>query len=259
MLSHEDFKNFKELETGETGVVYRAIKIKNDKEYAIKKCKYDTEYLKYRVDNEIYINSKLNHPNIVRMYGNYSENNYMSLVFEYAKEGDLLNKLPLSIEIASFYLRQIVVALKYCHSIGIIHRDIKPENILVYNGIVKLCDFGFSQKVDPNKFITYKFKGVCGTPRYIAPEIMINKHYTYEIDYWSIGVLAFDLVFDGFTAKTILNNQNIMDIAYNNKWPKNTIPAIYRDFISSCLKIDPSSRISFTNMLEHPALKLFYS
>lgn len=92
-------------------------------------------------------------------------------------------------DLAKFYAAQIVLALEYIHKMGMVYRDLKPENIMVdHKGFLKMTDFGFCKVL---KGRTYT---LCGTPEYIAPEIVLNKGYGQSVDWWSFGILVFEMV-----------------------------------------------------------------
>ena len=112
-----------------------------------------------------------------------------------------------------FYSSQILLALEYLHYMGIIYRDVKPENILIiHDGYIKLTDYGFSKIIDHNR--TYTF---CGTPEYLAPEIVLLKGYDYTTDWWSFGVIIYEMIagvtpFFDENSEIIFNN--IIDCNY---------------------------------------------
>lgn len=91
------------------------------------------------------------------------------------------------VECAS-YLKQVIAALIYMHSLGVIHRDLKPENIIVVNGVAKLGDFGWATYTPKEKRITF-----CGTLDYVSPEIVTGEYYDEMVDVWSVGVLCYEL------------------------------------------------------------------
>jgi serine/threonine protein kinase len=121
----------------------------------------------------------LDHPMILKMNGVSQDKRMIHMYLEFMKGGDLMsivNKLgKLEANHARFYVAQIVLSFEYLHGKNLIFRDLKPENILVdSNGYVKLADFGFIKSLTPGER-TYTF---CGTPEYIAPEIVNNKGYS---------------------------------------------------------------------------------
>jgi protein-serine/threonine kinase len=105
-----------------------------------------------------------------------------------------------------FYAAEIVIALQHIHELGIVYRDLKPENVLVdAEGHIKLTDFGLSKSNPNSEDLTFT---VCGTPEYIAPEVIKNRGHNKNIDYWSLGILLFEL----YTSQTPFHSASIQDI-----------------------------------------------
>ena len=137
------------------------------------------------------------HPNIVKMYGCFYDDNYVYAVLEYLPEGNLYQRLKkvkiFTDEDTRNIIQQIVSALWHCQLRNVIHRDIKPENILVKSGPgilhVKLCDFGWSTHSINQNRTTF-----CGTPDYLAPELVTHKPYDDKIDNWAVGILTYELL-----------------------------------------------------------------
>ena len=108
--------------------------------------------------------------------------------------GDILKKeRRFGEEVARIYISEIILALEYLHSKGIIYRDLKPDNIILdEQGHVKLTDFGLSKEIEEgDEKLTYTF---CGTPQYLAPEIISKTGYNCMIDWWSLGILMYEIV-----------------------------------------------------------------
>lgn len=144
--------------------------------------------------------------------------------------------------------------MQYLHSLDppIIHRDIKPENILLdVDGVVKLADFGWSNYFDDdNRRLTY-----CGTPEYLAPEMIKQSGHDRFLDVWNLGVLLFELLtgnppFEGKSQNDLFSNI----LALKIKWPKG-FSGIAKDLISKLLKIDPKHRIPIDQICDHPWFK----
>jgi len=144
--------------------------------------------------NEIDILTQLDHPNVVKIYEIFDEGDYIYLVLELLAGGELFDRIVekehYSEKEAADTIRPIVDAIRYCHSLGIIHRDLKPENLLYLtmeqNSIIKITDFGLARFLE-NELATT----ACGTPNYVAPEIINGQGYHKEVDYWSIGVIIY--------------------------------------------------------------------
>jgi len=139
----------------------------------------------------------MDHPNVVKLYEIFDEGDCMYLVLELMSGGELFDRVVekehYSEKEAADTIRPIVDALRYCHSMGIIHRDLKPENLLYANrelsAIIKITDFGLARFLEGELATT-----ACGTPGYVAPEILEGKGYGKEVDYWSIGVIIYILL-----------------------------------------------------------------
>jgi tRNA A-37 threonylcarbamoyl transferase component Bud32 len=202
---------------------------------------------------EIEIHSKLNHENIVKMHGWFTDKKRLFIILEYCPEGELFSFLQeqkgkwFPEPIVSDYIRQMINALIYLHSKNIIHRDIKPENILVDNGTLKLADFGWSIHT-PNK----RRKTFWGTLDYLPPEMLRNDEYDESVDIWSIGVLTYEL-WSGYAPfqdkDTTGVYKKIGSTSY--KMFKHFSEEV-KDFIMRLLKKKPEERMTLKEALEHP-------
>ena len=229
-----DIKNFKHhlvngkpklLGYGSFGNVYLEINKINKKFYAIKHIE-KRRILKALntlepIYNEIKIQSKICHPNIVKiLYANESEK-YFDIVLEYANKGNLFYYIKdneyLS-ESQSFKIFiQIVNAIYFLHKKNFIHRDIKPENILLFDkNIAKLCDFGWCVEFKDEPRNTF-----CGTTEYMAPEMLNEKNYGKEIDIWSLGILLYEMLHGHSPFKPDKANFNDKDVIKNIIYQKN--------------------------------------
>ena len=229
-----DIKNFKHhlvngkpklLGYGSFGNVYLEINKINKKFYAIKHIE-KRRILKALntlepIYNEIKIQSKICHPNVVKiLYANESEK-YFDIVLEYANKGNLFYYIKdneyLS-ESQSFKIFiQIVNAIYFLHKNNFIHRDIKPENILLFDkNIAKLCDFGWSVEFKDEPRNTF-----CGTTEYMAPEMLNEKNYGKEIDIWSLGILLYEMLHGHSPFKPDKANFNDKDVIKNIIYQKN--------------------------------------
>ena len=260
-----DFDIIKELGSGSFGNVYLVRHKVTKAEYAIKaidkRNKTNQEEKPY-FRREVEVMYKVHHKNVVKLFGHFEDNNYCYFIMEYISKGNVYNLLPtdkkkrLSTKVCSFIIRDIISAVYFLHHMHppIIHRDIKPENVLLGDNLVaKLTDFGWSNYMrDDEKRTT-----VCGTPIYLAPEIMEEKEHDEAVDLWCIGVLLFELVtatppFLGNDLDTL--KENVLKLKIN--WPKD-INVDAKNLIMKILKLDPKQRLPLEEMIKHPFITKF--
>ncbi|NXX40673.1 KGP1 kinase, partial [Tricholaema leucomelas] len=134
-------------------------------------------------------------PFVVRLFGTFRDRQYVYLLLEFCQGGELWTKLRemrcFEEPLAVFCCACVVEALEYLHSHGIVYRDLKPENLMLdQRGYVKLVDFGFAKELGRGEK-TFSF---CGTPEYLAPEILRQEGHDFAVDFWTLGVLAFELL-----------------------------------------------------------------
>jgi calcium-dependent protein kinase len=152
-------------------------------------------------------------------------------------------------------IRQLLSCLAYCHKNGICHRDLKPENILLEASKdldkIKLIDFGQSRRYTEKSH----FSDTCGTPYYVAPEIL-GKNHNKECDIWSTGVITYILLsgippFNGYSNQEIMEKVKIGKFSFGHKVFQ-SISSEAKDFISKCIVLDPAGRMTPQEALEHP-------
>jgi len=146
------------------------------------------------VKGEIKILSNIKHPFIVGLSGYFQDDKCIYLVLDYVPGGELYSRLRdvdrLSADHAKFYAMEIVLAFEYLHNMDIIYRDLKPENLLItLDGHLKLTDFGFAKVVDDGLTWT-----LCGTPEYLAPEIIHCQGHGKSVDWWTLGILTYEML-----------------------------------------------------------------
>jgi len=193
-----DFDFVRTLGTGSFGRVKYA-KYKGDGQfYAVKFMKkHDIIKLKQvdHINAERNLMAQLQHPFIVNMKGSFKDERFVYLVMECISGGELFTHLrrekKFTDEQAKFYGATIAQCFDYMHSKNIVHRDLKPENILMgKDGYAKLTDFGFAKIIEPGAR-TYT---LCGTPEYIAPEVLLNKGHGKPVDWWTLGILCYEMI-----------------------------------------------------------------
>lgn len=190
-----DFERLSVLGTGAFGVVFLAKHIDTQKYYAMKMLEKEKVVKLKQVEHSYYekkILCGLNFPFVVYMKYFFKDNVYLYYVLPFVAGGEMfrhLRKMGKFEETSSkFYASQVVLALEYLHSCHLVYRDLKPENILIdRTGYIKLTDFGFC------KLMRGRTWTLCGTPEYLAPEIILSKGYGMSADWWSFGVLLFEM------------------------------------------------------------------
>lgn len=196
-ISLSEFEFLQTIGTGSFGRVRLGRHKKTNKIYAIKMLK-KAEIIRLKQVDHIYseynILSMLNHPFIVELRGvTLTDPKYLYFVLEYVPGGELFTILRTQgnfpVEQAKFYSSHIVTIFEYLHGKNIVYRDLKPENVLINNnGYLKLTDFGFA------KIIEGKTYTLCGTPEYLAPEIILNKGHGKPVDWWTLGILLYEML-----------------------------------------------------------------
>ena len=192
---------------------------------------------------ERWLLARLNFPFIVRMYGAYQDERNLYLLLEYIIGGELYSYLRragrFSISTARFYAAEILMAIEYLHSFDIAYRDLKPENLLLdARGHIKLSDFGFA-KVVPERTWT-----LCGTPEYLAPEIIANKGHGKSVDWWALGILIYEMIagHPPFYDKTPFGTYEKI-LAGRLEFDASKFDAISIDIIRRLLVADPAMRL----------------
>uniref|UniRef100_A0A8C9WR13 Ribosomal protein S6 kinase n=1 Tax=Scleropages formosus TaxID=113540 RepID=A0A8C9WR13_SCLFO len=166
--------------------------------YAMKVLKKATlkvrDRLRTKMERDILV--EVNHPFIVKLHYAFQTEGKLYLILEFLRGGDLFTRLSKEVmfteEDVKFYLAELALALDHLHSLGIIYRDLKPENILLdEEGHIKLTDFGLSKESIDHENKAYSF---CGTVEYMAPEVVNRRGHTQSADWWSYGVLMFEML-----------------------------------------------------------------
>lgn len=192
----EDYIIKQTVGTGSFGRVKLIFHSKENKYYALKILK-KIEIIKLKqVDHilsEISILNIIDHPFLVKMTGISQNERYLYIILEYVQGGELFTYLrtvqSLKNEDAVFYAGQVVTMFEYLHSKGIIYRDLKPENLLIDSqGYLKLTDFGFAKVIEGRTYT------LCGTPEYLAPEILLQKGHGKPVDWWCLGILIYEML-----------------------------------------------------------------
>jgi len=241
---------------GSYSSVYKGFHKKSLKEVAVKRIEYvniDIK-LKNQINSEMNLMKKINHPNIVKLYDIYfDKEKFIYLILEYCENGDLykfLNKRPMKEKYAKKYMAQLVNGLKYLYEMKIIHRDLKPQNIMITkDNIIKISDFGFARYFESNKMLNT----LCGTPLYMAPEIICDNNYNNKSDLWSIGIILYEIIFGirPYNGNNLTNLMKCINTSEINFPKKINISNDCKNLIKSLLTNDPIHRITWNDFFIH--------
>lgn len=182
--------------TGSFGRVKLIVQIKTGKYYALKILKKNEIIKLKQVDHilsEISILNSIDFPFCVNMFGIAQDDRYLYIVLEYVPGGELFTYLRtvqyLQPEPAKSYAAQVTLIFEHLHSKNIVYRDLKPENLLIdQKGFLKLTDFGFAKIIEGRTYT------LCGTPEYLAPEILLQKGHGKPVDWWCLGILIYEML-----------------------------------------------------------------
>lgn len=194
------------------------------------------------VNAERYILSRVRHPFIVDLYATFQDSMNIYMLLSYVPGGELFTHLRraqrFTPDVTRFYLATIILALRYLHSFNIIYRDLKPENLLLdAHGYVRLTDFGFAKIVDDRTWT------LCGTPEYLAPEIIQSDGHGKAADWWACGILAYEMMV-GYPPFFDETAYGIYEKILKGRihWPRDLDP-LSRELIKDFLHPDRSKRL----------------
>lgn len=237
-------------------LIKRAVNKKTCDVVAIKiidKSKEEEQFL-HQIRNEIEIMWHLDHKHILNLMEVHEEPENLYLVHEYFSgeklQHRIINEGPFTEDVAAKIILQLLLGIQHMHEAGVCHRDLKPENILIEGDVVKISEFALSRN-----YKTF-MKTTCGTPEYVAPEILAARPYTNSVDIWSLGVITYVMLckftpFSGDTDSEIF--AKILQCKYEFPSPSwDTASEHVIDFISNILILDFTSRPSAADCLESP-------
>ncbi|XP_041884148.1 microtubule-associated serine/threonine-protein kinase 4 isoform X4 [Corvus kubaryi] len=261
-----DFETIKLISNGAYGAVYFVRHKETRQRFAMKKINKQNLILRNQIQQafvERDILTFAENPFVVSMYCSFETRRHLCMVMEYVEGGDcatlMKNMGPLPVDMARMYFAETVLALEYLHNYGIVHRDLKPDNLLVTSmGHIKLTDFGLS-KVGLMSLTTNLYEGhiekdarefldkqVCGTPEYIAPEVILRQGYGKPVDWWAMGIILYEFLvgcvpFFGDTPEELFG-QVISD---EINWPEKdeAPPPDAQDLITLLLRQNPLERL----------------
>ncbi|KAM9843141.1 microtubule-associated serine/threonine-protein kinase 1-like [Aulostomus maculatus] len=261
-----DFQTIKLISNGAYGAVYLVRHLETRQRFAMKKINKQNLILRNQIQQafvERDILTFAENPFVVSMFCSFETRRHLCMVMEYVEGGDcatlLKNIGALPVEMARMYFAETVLALEYLHNYGIVHRDLKPDNLLITSmGHIKLTDFGLSKmglmslttnlyeghiEKDTREFLD---KQVCGTPEYIAPEVILRQGYGKPVDWWAMGIILYEFLvgcvpFFGDTPEELFGQVITDDIM----WPEGdeALPVDAQHLISSLLQTNPLIRL----------------
>ena len=247
--------NRKSIGKGSFSKIYMGRCIDTDKQIAVKIIKKRNIKNENNILREIKIMKMINHPNVISLLDVLVSNNKYYLILEYCSKGDLKSYAKhkeFTESMLKIYMIQIRNGLAELHRQNIIHRDLKPQNILVFNdNTIRISDFGFAKSYNPDEDLQ---QTMCGSPLYMAPEILQGNTYTDSADLWSVGVIMYELFYNTVPISGI----NIADLINNlktytyKKYDDKSISDSCDNLLRSLLKIDPLERISWDDFISHP-------
>lgn len=243
----EEFDTVKTIGEGSFGIVF-LVRDKNSLRYYAMKCIDKELTVKKKNLKQLLLEKKILQsitcPFVLGMDYFCKDNCYVYFVSQFECGGELyqvMRKLGgLNDELSTFYASQTVLALEFLHYCDVIHRDLKPENIFIcVNGYIKLGDLGLG------KVIKAKTNTLCGTPEYIAPEVILGKGYNFEVDWWSLGVLIFEMVatYPPFYCTDLMKLYDKI-LAGTYKSPDD-MPAKCKNIVKLLLQVDPKKRLGY--------------
>ncbi|KAL4453022.1 hypothetical protein ABPG73_002307 [Tetrahymena malaccensis] len=256
----EDFCMKNVLGKGSFAKVILVKKIDNGKFYAMKVLKKSKLEKQRHVDNVIAERNILvgvNHPFVIKLHYSFQNSDKLYFILEFCAGGELFNLLHkvqrFTEDQTRFYIAQIVLAIEHLHSLNIIYRDLKPENVMIdFEGYIRITDFGLSKNNINDHEKTYS---VCGTPEYLAPEILTMQGHEKTADWWSLGALIYELL-TGLPPFYNQNREVMYELIknYNVNIPDYVSP-VCKDLIYRLLQKNPENRLGKNGAYEiksHP-------
>jgi len=248
---------------GKFGTVYHVVGRKDGISYASKHVKYRNLEAKQKIVAEVDLMRKLNHPRLVKMIEAFQGEREIVVVMEHLAGGELFDlvadeEFHLTEGQCRGFMRQVCEGVAHLHSLGIVHLDLKPENIVCVGretGEIKIVDFGTAQQLVPG----VELKTMCGTPEFVAPEVVNYERIGPPTDMWGVGVICYILLsgFSPFMGETDGETfSNINSVNYDFEEPEfDNITSEAKDFISSLLTRRPHLRLTAVASLLHDWLQ----
>ncbi|XP_076352626.1 serine/threonine-protein kinase PAK 3-like [Tachypleus tridentatus] len=255
------YTNFKKIGYGASGIIYKASEIGTGRTVAIKQIN-----LSHESKIELYIIEILRlrehkHQNIVNYIDTYLVGEELWIVMEYLSGGsltDVVTKTSMKEKKISRVCRKVLQGLEYLHLNHVIHRDVKSDNILLgTGGEVKLADFGISAKLTRDR---NNRRSRCGTPNWMAPEVVKRNRYGPKADIWSLGITAIEMVQGEppyYGQKEFMVYHLITKIGTPLIIQKKDLSPVFKNFLNKCLEVDASKRCTASELLKHRFIQIF--
>ena len=249
-VTYNDFEPIKLLGRGSFGEVLLVRLKANKKVYAMKilsKSMLKIKKQEFHTKTERDLMVKINCPFIVNIKSAFQDSTKLYMVSEFMQGGDMFFHMHdgqiviFNNEKTKFYILELVLAIEFLHKKNMIYRDLKPENILLdEKGHVKLTDFGLSKILDEDNEKTFT---ICGTPQYLAPEVLLKKGYDKAVDWWSLGCVMYEML-SGRLPFCIKRGMKLSQKIYEKgvEYPKNLTKEA-QDLIQKLLVVDPQKRL----------------
>jgi protein-serine/threonine kinase len=249
-LKMNDFQKIKLLGKGSFGEVYLVKLKRNNKVYAMKildkyNVRESNQVEHTKVERDLLV--KTNCPFVVNIKFAFQDKENLYIITEFMQGGELFFHLHkekrFDNEKAKFYIVEIILALEYLHSRKMLYRDLKPPNILIdKTGHIKLTDFGLSKIFKSKNDKAYT---ICGSPNYLAPEILTNKGYDFTVDWWSLGCVMYELLI-GLSPFKIRPGESLNEEFYNKEFfMPDYVSEEAQDLIKKLLVINPKKRLGY--------------
>jgi len=256
------YSKIEECGRGKFGTVYHIKNKTTDKCFAAKHVRAKKKEQKEKLKNEIALLKKLANPHIVKFIEAFESNADIVIITEFLNGGELFDRVAtedfdLTEQDCCLFMRQICRGVEYLHKNNVVHLDLKPENIVCVHrnaNNIKIIDFGTARQLQAGE----KVKVMCGTPEFVAPEVVCYDFISTKTDMWSIGVICYILLsgFSPFMGDTDSDTfSNIVKVLYDFDEPEfDPISVNAKDFISHLLMKNGRNRMTATQCLEHPWL-----
>uniref|UniRef100_A0A1I8A1B2 non-specific serine/threonine protein kinase n=1 Tax=Steinernema glaseri TaxID=37863 RepID=A0A1I8A1B2_9BILA len=278
----EDFDTIRLVSNGAYGAVYLVRHKETKQRFALKKMNKHTLILRNQVD-QVYAERDIltftDNPFVVSFYGSFETKHHLCMLMEYVEGGDCAALLKtcgtLPYDLVRLYMAETVLAIEYLHSYGIVHRDLKPDNLLITAmGHIKLTDFGLSKigLMSRTTLVSegcmdvalsaanqqFRDKQLCGTPEYIAPEVILRQGYGNPVDWWALGIILYEFLvgivpFLGDTPEELFSNIISEEVLYPTD--EEALPVEAEHLIRSLLEKNPLERLGMnfgaTELMAH--------